>query len=157
MRSPSSYEWNRRRVSGHANGFTILEVVVTLLLLGVLSAAVWVGIRSTHADVVAETHILKAHLRYAQGMAMANNTATWSVLIDASSYTLQRDGQPAPINWPGEQSPTRTLPSGVSIAQGRGQLVFCQWGCPGSPVTITVTDGSHLETIQVSSLTGLVQ
>lgn len=150
-------EFQRGIATTGTGGFTMIEVIVTLLLVGLLSAAAWVGIRNTHAGVVSEASILRAHLRYAQGMAMANNTATWSIMMNASSYTLQRDGQPAPINWPGEMSATRTLPNGVQITQGVGEHTFCQWGCPGSPLTITLSDGSHQESIHVLSLTGLVQ
>lgn len=157
MRSHEQDGQRGESTSDRTSGFSVLEVIVALLLLGMLSATVWTGIRNTHAEVVAEAGILRAHLRFAQGMAMANNTAAWSVLINQRSYTLQRDGDTAPVNWPGENAATRILPTGVQFAQGTGEHGFCQWGCPGNTLTITLSDGQHQETIQVLSLTGLVQ
>ena len=138
------------------SGFTFLEVVATLVLLAILTVVVMVGIRNTHASVAAEANILRAHLRFSQAMAMANNTSDWSVLITDSSYTLHRDGLPSPINLPNENSPTHLLPAGVRIVGGAGLHSICEWGCPGGTVVITLSDGSHQQSVTLMGGTGLI-
>lgn len=138
------------------DGFAYIEVVVVLVILGILAVFVIVGIRNTHADVVAEAGLMRAHLRFSQGMAMANNTATWSLLITDSSYTLQRDGMASPVHLPDESSATRTLPAGVRIVQGTGLVTFNECGDPGATTLISLTDGEHQENITIVGFTGLI-
>ena len=138
-------------------GFSLIEIVATMVIIVVLSVALMVGSRRTHADVAAEAGILRSHLRFVQTMAMANNTCAWGIVVTDSSYTLQRDGLPSPINLPGENAPGRSITPGVQIVQGAGVHTFCPWGCPGETLTITLSDGNQQERITVLAFTGLVQ
>ncbi len=149
-------ETDRAHTERTPNGFTFIEVVVVLVILAILAVFVMVGIRNTHADVVAEAGILRAHLRFSQAMAMANNTVTWSVLITDSSYTLQRDGVASPIHLPDEASATHTLPAGVRIVQGTGLITFNECGDPGATTWISLSDGGHQEQIAIIGFTGLI-
>jgi len=137
--------------------FTLLEVIVVLALLSVLSAFVAAGFSNTRAALSAESQILRAHLRFVQTMAMANNTCTWGLSFTGSGYGLLRDGQPALINLPGENAPHHRFADNVNLVQGGGTYTFCQWGCPGATLHITLSDGRHTETITILALTGLVQ
>lgn len=138
-------------------GFSFLEVVVVLVILAVLAIVVMPRIGNTPAELKAEADMLRAHLRFIQTMAMANNTCTWGIALAGGGYSMTRDGAPSPINLPGENSPTHTLSSGVRIVQGLGSHTFCQWGCPGQSLSITLSDGAQQETINILALTGLVQ
>lgn len=148
---------NRGSSTERRCGATMIELVATLVVLAVLAAFALPAARNTGANVAAEAAILRGHLRYAQGMAMANNTYTWSVNLGANSYTLQRNGAPAPINLPNENAPTHTLRAGVSIGAGLGVITFTEWGDIGAARVITVTDGDVAQSISIAATTGLIQ
>lgn len=137
-------------------GFTVLEVLAALVILGVLAFFVSGRLGNIGADVVAEQAIMRSHLRFAQALAIANNTAQWSVFLDAGSYTLRRDGQPAPINLPDESSPTRLLDPGVTVVSGGGEVSFNQYGAPAQDVTITLSDGNVNRNVRILGFTGLI-
>lgn len=115
-----------------------------------------VGSRETHAAVVAEAGLLRTNLRFLQSLAMANNTANWSVLITSDSYGLLRNGQPSPINLPDAPAPERRLADGVSIVQGMGVISFNEWGDPGQDYIIVLTDGDSSQQVTITGFTGLI-
>jgi prepilin-type N-terminal cleavage/methylation domain-containing protein len=135
------------------SGFTLVEVVATLVVLSILAVVITAGMH-TPASVVAEAGILRAHLGFAQSLAMANNTATWSVQFSGNAYTLLRDGQPAPIRWPGESSATHVLGQGVGSTAGI--VVLDRWGAPAATYTATLTDGRYTESVAITGFTGLI-
>ena len=71
-------------------GFSLIEAVAVLALLGILGIAL-IGRWSTfNAGAVTEADALKAALRYAQTRAMAD-ISTWGISIDsAASYSWSR-------------------------------------------------------------------
>ncbi len=138
-------------------GFSLIEAVAVLVVLAVLAFFVAVGSRGSQAALAADAEILRSHLRFTQALAMANNTCTWGISITEQGYTLQQDGDPSPLNLPGENSPSRSLSPSVRIVQGTGVHEFCPWGCPGTTMNITLSDGQRSEQISVLSFTGLVQ
>lgn len=138
-------------------GFTLLEIVVVLVVLGVVvGIAMVAGLDTTSASVVAEADILRAHLGFVQSLAMANNTADWSILFSSGFYSLRRDGLASPVNFPGESSTTHQLMAGVNIVGGLGTLDFDQWGAPAATYTVAFSDGSHQEQVSITGGTGLV-
>jgi prepilin-type N-terminal cleavage/methylation domain-containing protein len=138
-----------------ASGFTLLELVIVLMLLSLLTFSVVVN-SETNASVAAEADMLRAHLRFAQSLAIANNTADWSVLFEGQSYTLRRDGATSPVPWPGENGATHVLPNDVNLIGGVGELIFDVWGAPAADYTITLSDGTRQEQVVVLGLTGLI-
>ena len=138
-------------------GFTLLEIAVVLVVLGVVvGTAMVAGLDTTSASVVAEADILRAHLGFVQSLAMANNTADWSILFSSGFYSLRRDGLASPVNFPGESSTTHPLMAGVNIVGGLGTLDFDQWGAPAATYTVAFSDGSHQEQVSITGGTGLV-
>jgi hypothetical protein len=134
----------------------LIEAVAVLVIIGVLAAVVVARTGSTGAGLVVEQDILKAHLRYAQGLAMANNTAVWSVQVNAGGYTLRRDGAVSPIAWPDAASATRNFAGGVSVIQGAGEIVFDALGAPAMTHVIRLGDGDAERTVTVTGFTGLI-
>ncbi|MEF3697950.1 prepilin-type N-terminal cleavage/methylation domain-containing protein [Desulfolutivibrio sp.] len=108
-----------KRHSG-SEGFTLLEVVAVLVLLGILAAVVVARFADNNADTVAEAEIFKSHLRYAQLRAMGD-IVPWSIVINApGSYTLYKgaDASGTPQNLPGASGSTHALDSDVTISGG---------------------------------------
>ena len=96
--------------------YRIAVLVVGLLVAGFMAA----GLDTTGAGVVGAADTLRAHLGFAQSLAMANNVADWSVVFNSGSYALLRDSGPSPIPWPGETNVpphVHRLPLGVSCSQ----------------------------------------
>ncbi len=136
-------------------GFTFIEVIVVLVVLGILAVALVSGM-NPHASVAVEADILRSHLGYAQSLAIANNVAIWSVAFSSGAYSLLRDGAPSAIPWPGESSATYSLPAGVAIGPGAGVVVFNQWGAPDASYAVTLSDGTQQQQVLITGFTGLV-
>ena len=138
-------------------GFTLIETLAVIVVMAILLVAVASRFNPSEAAVIAEAQVLRSHLRYVQGLAMANNTEAWSLNVAAGSFTVYRDGAVAPVNLPGETSPTHHLPAGVSISLGTGMLPIDQWGVPDQTRTLRVTDGQTQRSITILGLTGLIR
>lgn len=136
------------------DGFSIVELVAALVLLAVLAAVATSAMFNDTASVVGEAAVVKAHLRFAQAMAMANTPSSWDVQIQADRYTLRENGSAAGTTLPGEASSTRVLPSGISITQGQGTLLFDERGSPGVNDYTVVLNGQ--ENIVITRQTGFI-
>lgn len=62
--------------SSAKNGFTLIEIIAVLLILGILAAVVYSRWTSFDAEVYTGADALKTHLRYAQTQAMNRNPNT---------------------------------------------------------------------------------
>ncbi len=75
-------------------GFTLLEIIAMLVVLGILTAVAVSRINNFDAEVVTGADTLKAHLRYAQTMAMNSNpnapsdATVWGINCSGSTYWL---------------------------------------------------------------------
>lgn len=135
-------------------GFTLLEVIAVLVLLGILSVAIVSRIVDTKADLAAECEIAKTHLRFVQSRAM-NADVPWGIRFDGASYTMITDGVTSTGLLPGESSSTHTLAAGSVSATPGPMVQFNQWGSPGdSDITVTVSDSSSSRSFVVTRKTG---
>lgn len=83
-------------VSGGNNrcqGFTLLEVIAVLVIVGIIAVVAASRAINHNAEVYTGADTLKAHLRYAQTMAMnsnlSNSTApVWGINMTTSAYGL---------------------------------------------------------------------
>lgn len=137
------------------SGFTAIEVIAALLVLGILTAMATAG-RWTSGSAAAEAEVMRSNLRYVEALAMANNTATWSVRIMNGSYEIWRNGGLSPVPFPGRNSPVYTLPAGVRIVQGASVISFNQWGAPADNQAIVLSDGARTRTVSIFGFTGLI-
>jgi prepilin-type N-terminal cleavage/methylation domain-containing protein len=137
----------------HPGGFTTIEIIAVLIVIGILSAIAVSRIASTQSSSVAvEVDILKMQLRYAQLRALSDDKA-WGMSFAGNSYTMLRDGNTAPYNLPNENSPTHTLPSGITVTGNT--VTFDEWGSPGTAdIPISISPGGR--TINITKNTGFI-
>lgn len=124
----------------------MIEILAVLVVLVVVSTVVISRDPDMDKEAYAQAAILKTHLRFAQSLAMAQNTASWGVAFSSGAYILLHNGQPAAFPWPNDTSSTHGLPDGVILTAGTPNLFFDEWGSPGE-TTIVVTLNSHPITI----------
>jgi len=141
-----------------SGGFTFIEVICTLVLLSFMAFTVIAALQPD-PPVRVEAEVLKSNLRYAESLALANNTAAWRVRIDAQSYTLLRDppvpGKPLP--WPGENSNTHTLAEGGRFTDDSlGDLLLNTWGAPIADHQLTLAGGGLQVKVMVLADTGFI-
>ena len=140
-------------------GFTMIEVIAVLLLIGIISTVAISRYSSTNPfKLLKETETFKGHLRHARVRSMGDSVS-WGLNISSGSYFLEKNGSIASFNLPGENSPTHNFSDGVTVAAGAGSVVsFDEWGSPGAvDITIVMVLGTETRTIMVSQNTGAIQ
>jgi prepilin-type N-terminal cleavage/methylation domain-containing protein len=148
-------------------GLTMIEVVVVLIVLAILTPFVVSRFTTSNVELIAQTDVLKSHLRYAQIKAMGD-TVSWGINVSSSTtYTLYKNNLTATSNLPGDTSPVHTLTNGATVsvtAGGVSTVAFNEWGTPingsGTPlnvnVILTLSHGGQSGTITVTKNTGFV-
>ena len=145
-------------------GFTLVEVVAVLIVLGILMATlISRGMDTEPSRLRSEVDTLKAHLRYAQYLALNDiEPVRWGIAINGSSYTLVRnlsgDGTtfdyphslPNESPLPGKPAYTHTI---NPFAATSTNILFDEWGSPGN-ATIDITLGG--EPIRITAETGYI-
>lgn len=147
---------NRKNSYNNPAGFTLIEVIAILTIIGIISAVAITKLSSTASySVMSEADIVKSHLRYAQLRAMSDEVP-WGISFTAGSYTLLKNGVTATTNLPNENSAIHNLQSGVTITSGAGTTIsYDNWGSPGNTNKVIILSGS--ETITVTKNTGFIQ
>jgi MSHA pilin protein MshC len=146
-------------------GFTLIEVIAVLIILGIIAAVVVSRGMSSQNDLITQADIVKTHLRFAQLKALADDstsTSTWGIAFSGTSYTLYNNGVAASINLPGDNGNSHTFPSGVTVADTT--VTFNSWGSPadssGTPLTgnttVTLSQGGVTTTINIANNTGYI-
>ena len=147
------------------SGFTLIEVVTVLILLGILSAVVMVRATGPSSELVARTEILKSHLRYAQMKDMTSNDV-WGISAAGNSYWLFTNGNTTQSRQlPGEDNLNVDL-SGYGLSVSGFTYSFDKWGSPCSDagatarltvaVSINISDGTESRSINITPYTGFI-
>lgn len=137
------------------SGFSLVELVSILTIMFIVGALVVSRANGSSGKVVAEAATLRSHIRFAQAIAIANNTVSWSLTFAAGSYTLLRDGAASPISLPGEDANVHSFARGVQVTSGTGAVTLDDRGSPGAADYSIVLNGT--ETITIVRDTGFVQ
>lgn len=142
----------------NSHGFTLVEIIAVLVVLGVLTAVVVSQVLSMDSyHLASEVGILKSNLRYAQSRAMSDNVSWGITFPDTLRYTLQKNGITATSNLPNENSPTHILQGGVTVSSTTDPVTFDVWGSNlGATIIITLSAGVDSQTITVTQNTGFI-
>ena len=134
-------------------GFTLLEVVAVLFIIGIISAVVVSkAVSNASEEARAEQRQVKAHLRYAQSRAMADN-ADWGIYFaSANTYRLFQTDAANRRVLPGQDADTVTL-AHLGITSAPQTITFDGHGSPGDADETIGTSG---DTITVTANTGYI-
>jgi len=140
-----------RRASG---GFTLIELVVTIVIASVLAAFAIARIDRKAFDTEGYANQVTSSVRYAQKLAVAQRRNV-TVTVSGNSISLS---YPAPVSLPVLLPPSTdpyviNAPTGVTI--GNVSFTFDALGKPSAGATLTVT-GDVARTITVEPETGYV-
>lgn len=145
----------RRNIRENINGFTLVEIVAALAIIGIMSAVAITRISSSGTrHLMLESALIKSHLRYAQSRAM-NDIVPWGITFGGSSYTLTKNGVAASSNLPNEDSSTHMLKGGITVSGT--SVSFDIFGNPGvATLSIIVSIGANSQVITVTRNTGFI-
>ena len=151
------------------HGFTLVEITVVVVLIGIITAAVLArSISVDQINVVGEVDKIRNHIRYAQSMAMKRNDV-WAISCDATEYWLS-DISLNPVALPGATSDRISL-ADLGISMNAFTVYFDPLGIPyhsytdedtntpvttGNPRTIAISAGTEARTLTVTPQTGWV-
>jgi MSHA pilin protein MshC len=151
-------------------GLSIVELLVVLIIIGIVSVIIIGRSNIGRTDLLAQTEVIKSHIRYAQSRAM-NSDRVWGVRCDDSGqvYWLFVDGASDVQNrrkLPGEESDTvdiggynLTLTPTTFSFDGRGRPCSDDNGAIPLADDLSLTlsaGGTETTTIVVTRNTGFV-
>lgn len=153
---------------GNSRGFTLIEIIAVLVIIGVVSAIVISRGSSTSIYTLkSEADRLRTHLRYTQARSM-NSSTIWGMNISsATSYSLFNSSG-TPVTLPGEDGAVDLSQSGVTA--GPPMIVsFDSFGHPYTDAAATTANlqvgnrsitlaypGEQSETITITQNTGFI-
>lgn len=151
-----------REAAKHASrkgGFTVIEVIAVLVIIGILAAVVAVRMSGTSEyDLLSQVEVVKNHLRFAQLRAM-NTDSVWGINFTSGTtyYLFQGVGSTAPVLILGEDNATINLTVKASqltvTPPAGGRVTFDSYGSPGSTTITIATSGG---VITVTKNTGFI-
>ncbi len=135
---------NNFQVVADSRGFTIVELVMVVVLIGILAVSVVPKFVDTSAfSLAGGAAMAAADIRYTQELAMGTHSSKTIVFTTSNTYYT--------VN-----SQTVNLPSRVTISSG-ATFTFNSLGEPTTGGgTVTLSAGAETKTITVESYTGRV-
>jgi len=152
-------------------GFTLVEITVVVVLIGIIAAVVFArSISTDQINVVGQVDKIRNHIRYAQSMAMKRNEV-WVISCDAAQYWLS-DITLTAVKLPGATTDRISL-ADLGVSMNAFAVYFDPLGkpyhlyvdvdddnnnpiTPGNPRTITISAGSESRTLTVTPETGFI-
>lgn len=149
------------------NGFTVIEIVTVIILLGVLTTVVVSAAPGDESELQSQIASIRAHYRYARMKALSTGDV-WGVNSNGNSYVVyevEDDG--TTTNWtvPGETSAVISLAGTPASPMSSINIRFDAFGEPfvvtggGTGRLAAVQDisvGGEGAAIQIHPLTGFI-
>ena len=90
-----------------AKGFTLLEIISTLVILSILSYVAMGKLPHNENNLISIESALRSHIRYAQAKSMGHAQELWGIQMDTASHEywlvkVQADDQ-GQLSWGGEE------------------------------------------------------
>ena len=147
----------RRGRFGGQGGFTLFEIIMVLLLLGVVTYFAATRLFSDDAPTqVAELELVKSHLRYAQARAM-NSESSWGIRFATSTryWLFKEPSDSTVIRLPGVESADGVMDLGsIQVTPPSGnKITFDSFGSPGTATIVLSTTAGN---ITVTKTTGFI-
>ena len=149
-------------------GFTLIETIAALVLIGILTAVIFSQKNQIDAEFTREIDTLKSHLRHAQLRAQ-NDVYPWRLVFSSSSsYQLGPVISPGdgftPSLIPGTQENQRNLGENITTTSGT-VIHFDSWGRPTTETGTLLSSNQNIilskngvsKTITIVANTGLIQ
>ena len=153
--------------TGVCHGFSLVDLTLTLLILGIMTAAAGPKLSTTvlsyHADAAARR--IEADINYVRGHALYTS-APCSITFQSSPPSYTTTGVPQ-INNSGQAYSVNLSTIGYSVSltaslNGGPGITYTATGVPqaGSPLaalssgTITITSGNQTRTVTIDPVTG---
>ena len=149
------------KIYSNRKGFTVLEVVAVLVIVGIISAVAISRLVSNQNNLIAVTDVLTSHLRLAQARAMntsADNVTTfsvWGISFSSSTQYYFFNCPNASACAPATNQVTLLgadsriimdlAPKGVQVTNGTPLvLAFDRFGTPYTDATLTTSLAAQL-------------
>jgi MSHA pilin protein MshC len=144
-----------RKISREVKGFTFLEIITVIIIIGIIGAVAVSRISSTDTyRMIGERDKVESHLRYAQGRAIRTDS-TWGIRFNSvSTYWLFQNVGASSFQkrFAGEDSNQVTL-SKLLVNSAPSTITFDRFGSPGAVGTTVTTSGGN---ITVATNTGFI-
>ncbi len=145
--------------SKRQSGFTLVELIMVIIIMGALSAVAFSKFNRDFFDVAAASGELVQAIRYAQDKSMSHSGAiNYQIDIDGTGYTVTQGGTAITHPLTGAASYTKTW-SDITL-DTTTTIIFDAWGNPlglGAPLTITLSKGSDNDSVTVEDVTGFAR
>lgn len=149
------------RVRSKSNqGFTLIEVIAVLIILGILGVVIATRVSSTSTySVKSQAAAFKSHIRYAQTMAMGTDSIWGITVSDSKHYFLFKGNESTMVVLPGAESNQVELKADEPSFLSTGTVRFDGKGSPivGDTPSFTVAMGEEKEVINITQNTGFIK